>query len=158
MNRLPFSHGSEVYDIIDNDSDDSDASASPIYWKNEMTEDEDNEEDDYKDTRGNEDYRVDDSDNNNNTNNFHYSRKSIINRMTEEAVSATDNNRNDRLKPVEQLDLLSGKVVHRYSSISCAARIMKTSMENISLHCRGDQSLERLYGWRYVEGCLATGE
>eukprot|EP00596_Hydrurales_sp_CCMP1899_P008271 CAMPEP_0119045664 /NCGR_PEP_ID=MMETSP1177-20130426/41808_1 /TAXON_ID=2985 /ORGANISM="Ochromonas sp, Strain CCMP1899" /LENGTH=647 /DNA_ID=CAMNT_0007017851 /DNA_START=96 /DNA_END=2036 /DNA_ORIENTATION=- len=152
MNRLSFSHGSEVYEIIDNNSDDFDASTSPIYWKNDMTEDEDNEEDNHKDIRGNKMngyYRADDSGKNNSTNELHYSSKGIIRRMTEEAVSVANN---DRLKPVEQLDLLSGKVVHRYSSVSCAARIMKTSMENISLYCRGNQSLEQLYGWRYVEG------
>lgn len=63
-----------------------------------------------------------------------------------------------RTGSIEQLDLLSGKVVHRYSSITLAARIMKTSMENISMRCRGDQNVNELYGWRYFDGVLSPGK
>jgi hypothetical protein len=132
MNELNFSHGSEVFEIIDNDCNDSVASSSPIYWTNDMAEDYDQKEDNPEHASGNElngDYRVD--------------QQTLL---------------EDRSRLVEQLDLSSGKVVHRYPSISCAARIMKTSMENISMYCRGNQSLEQLYGWRYVTGDLAPGE
>jgi|GEM_PF-341344 len=54
-------------------------------------------------------------------------------------------------KEVEQIDLLSGKVIMTFKSVSEAARILGFASGGIAMVCRGERKSYKGYGWRYTK-------
>jgi hypothetical protein len=57
-------------------------------------------------------------------------------------------------KPVEQLDLLTGEVVHRYSSASEAGTLMCADQSTLSTVCLGKGKSAYNFKWRFYTGPL----
>jgi hypothetical protein len=58
-------------------------------------------------------------------------------------------------KPVEQLDLLTGEVVHRYSSATEAASLMSADQSSLSTVCLGKAKTAYNFKWRFYTGHLS---
>jgi hypothetical protein len=74
-------------------------------------------------------------------------------------VATSDTSKNNiktpsRGKPVEQIDLATGKVVRRYSSGNVAAKYMDCSRNALSAVCRGSGNGHSYvnFGWRFYHG------
>jgi hypothetical protein len=65
-------------------------------------------------------------------------------------------NRGRKAQPVEQLDMETGEVVHRYASATEAAILIKGSQGIISEICRGKGKTAYNFGWRLYDGPLTT--
>ena len=59
--------------------------------------------------------------------------------------------RRSRARPVEQLDLATGKVLRWYASQNEAASVMKVNQVGISQCCRGIRKVAYGFGWRASE-------
>jgi hypothetical protein len=68
----------------------------------------------------------------------------------------TGTNRGRKSIPIEQFDIKTGEVVHRYNSATEAASLINGSQGIISDVCRGQGKIAYNFGWRLYKGPLSV--